>query len=805
MELQLPTLPPYEWGKLYNAAINMDTHLPGVKLDTTTTTTLTEYGFDVLNGAQDIIAHVSVAAGDEWEWGHTVWAQAVCDAPHIKSTQSSDWINTLQPTMHVISSTNLASGDPVGLRQVPDRPDLDGVGATLIDGASPDHQLVQPRPICSIGNETQLEKPILVPAECVRPLPNWPLLGISLACLHAFSNAFGLVDREQVLQRDAFNASTEDVCNRIVKPLTEGQGESLASILQRCSRAVDPESGTSWVGRPTVFVSHARKYRFVDLLYTVNDYAADIWSDTEDYFWIDIFSQYQHWIGDVGSEARAVNWDVVFQLTIPQCRHTCFVLSPWDAPLPLQRAWMLWEALITLNVPSTRFAVRLPPPEMMRLMQAMHVKDFELISRTLIDVDSRKATCYTSDDEAMIHSAIGQSVGHAELNQRISGELREWIQHHVARGLQLVRSEGRMGLAGMPFNMGKTLLELGDLNGAEELFRELVEARRSAWGGTHKHTLTAMNGLLQVMQKKSSFEEAYTIATELLQLTCSAHGKHSQEALLCLNNLAAVQRRRGNRQSLIATQTEVVDTMRQVHGSRHEHTLAAITNLASLLKDQADYAGAGALYGEVLIARIEDRGERHPDTLLAKLHVASLQTKQGDHATASAAASEVLGISREAFGQKHKLTINATTVLAQCLQNQEGRRSEAIALYRELLQTRRELVSGGSEEMFRAMRTLIGLLRSNGDLEDSISLRRELVEAHDRIHGTTHEKTQKAASELAGALQKAGKKEEARALAERHYLVSKTKRQTKRQTPEDPEEGAAGGTSMAQDAMQDSD
>ena len=109
-------------------------------------------------------------------------------------------------------------------------------------------------------------------------------------------------------------------------------------------------------------------------------------------------SQYQHWTGDVGSAARPVNWDVVFQLTIPMCRRTCFVLAPWEAPLPLQRAWMLWEALITLASPSTHLAVVVPPAEMIGFLRALQDDDIDKIESTLTEVDSRKAVCYTPTD-----------------------------------------------------------------------------------------------------------------------------------------------------------------------------------------------------------------------------------------------------------------------------------------------------------------------------------------------------------------------------------------------------------------------
>jgi hypothetical protein len=114
------------------------------------------------------------------------------------------------------------------------------------------------------------------------------------------------------------DATTEDVCERVCKPLTETAGDSLAACLVRLFR---------------------------DLIDTVCVHVSSLPEEEHErhYVWLDIFSQYQHWIGDVGTAQRPCNWDVVFQLTTAAIGHTCLVFAPWRDAVPLRRAWMLWD------------------------------------------------------------------------------------------------------------------------------------------------------------------------------------------------------------------------------------------------------------------------------------------------------------------------------------------------------------------------------------------------------------------------------------------------------------------------------
>ena len=64
-----------------------------------------------------------------------------------------------------------------------------------------------------------------MPAKSVCALPNYPFLGVSGAFLRAFTEAHaGQIDDD---------TTTEDVCERIVKPITQGAGASFAACLLR--------------------------------------------------------------------------------------------------------------------------------------------------------------------------------------------------------------------------------------------------------------------------------------------------------------------------------------------------------------------------------------------------------------------------------------------------------------------------------------------------------------------------------------------------------------------------------------------
>ena len=133
----------------------------------------------------------------------------------------------------------------------------------------------------------------------------------------------------------------------------------------------DPETA-SYVGTPNVFVSHAWQYNFLELLDALGEFVGapkqelaglldDEYHDslfdtidtdldsarqrTEIFFWFDCFVIDEHATQSLTQEW----WKTTFTECIARIGHTVMVLSPWNAPIPLTRAWCLWEIYSTVK------------------------------------------------------------------------------------------------------------------------------------------------------------------------------------------------------------------------------------------------------------------------------------------------------------------------------------------------------------------------------------------------------------------------------------------------------------------------
>jgi hypothetical protein len=214
--------------------------------------------------------------------------------------------------------------------------------------------------------------------------------------------------------------TTEDLCNVIIKP---------ATLAQRCAfldtlRGRTDSSGKSATGKATVFVSHAWRYRVNDVINTMLDFASAN-PDTDHYFWFDIFVNNQH--------AEGLNhpfewWCSTFKDNIAAIGKVLLVMTPWDAPIPLTRAWCLWEIYCALELEQqgkAQLLVRLPGNQRAAFLAGVK-EDYADVMKALAAVDAEKAQAHSTQDRENILGAVRGSVGFAKLNSAVSGRLRDW-------------------------------------------------------------------------------------------------------------------------------------------------------------------------------------------------------------------------------------------------------------------------------------------------------------------------------------------------------------------------------------------
>jgi hypothetical protein len=118
--------------------------------------------------------------------------------------------------------------------------------------------------------------------------------------------------------------TTTDVSNIFVKPQTENRLCSYCEMLESQHHPA--------VGIATVFISHAWKYLFLDVICALEYHFRD---QPDIIIWFDLFSNNQHIANNLDFSA----WCETFKSAIKQFGHTVMVLAPWSDPIPLTRGW----------------------------------------------------------------------------------------------------------------------------------------------------------------------------------------------------------------------------------------------------------------------------------------------------------------------------------------------------------------------------------------------------------------------------------------------------------------------------------
>ena len=205
--------------------------------------------------------------------------------------------------------------------------------------------------------------------------------------------------------------TTTDVCEAIVKPAT------LACKSSYCDMMVDQGHGA--VGTAVVFISHAWKYKFLDVVDALKSH----FKATPDIIvWFDLFSNNQH---------KAVSldfdwWCGVFMSAIADFRHVVMLLSPWGDPISLKRAWCLFEAYCSAKT-KCKFEVALSGDEKQQFIEAVIADAEKHVNNMLSKIDCEQSECYKPEDRDKIFDVVRREVSFGKINSMVFEQLRSWV------------------------------------------------------------------------------------------------------------------------------------------------------------------------------------------------------------------------------------------------------------------------------------------------------------------------------------------------------------------------------------------
>ena len=186
----------------------------------------------------------------------------------------------------------------------------------------------------------------------------FPNLGVKLSFVDAFIEDCGGLEALD-------GVSTIDLCEYFVKPVTAKSQSSYCDLLHK----MDHPS----VGTPNVFISHAWKFVFLDVVTILRHHFRD---EPDVTVWFDVFSCNQH----VPIEVTSTWLNESFKKGIGNIGRTILVLGSLEHPLSLHRSWCLYEMYCTAQTDS-KFEVAMTSSHLAKFMEEVSRDDRQVLTK----------------------------------------------------------------------------------------------------------------------------------------------------------------------------------------------------------------------------------------------------------------------------------------------------------------------------------------------------------------------------------------------------------------------------------------
>ncbi|WP_433056498.1 tetratricopeptide repeat protein [Dactylosporangium sp. CS-033363] len=235
----------------------------------------------------------------------------------------------------------------------------------------------------------------------------------------------------------------------------------------------------------------------------------------------------------------------------------------------------------------------------------------------------------------------------------------------------------------------------GQLQEAEEAYREIVDARAHALGWDHPDTLTARDQHATVLRDLDRLAEALVECDEALTARVRILGEDHPDTLTSRSHLATIYHQLGDLNRAEAEHQRVLESRTSVLGANHQETLISRSNLAKVYQDMGELDRAIDEHRTVMRARARLLGPEHRDTLMSRSLLASALHHAGRLPDAEGEHRAVLGSRLRLLGPVHLDTAVSRHRLASVLHDL-GRLDEAITEYRAAQAVYAELLGASS-------------------------------------------------------------------------------------------------------------
>jgi tetratricopeptide (TPR) repeat protein len=474
-----------------------------------------------------------------------------------------------------------------------------------------------------------------------------------------------LLDQLSQYKNQILHKSTRQVCELLIKPFTFSKKISLAAHWKG-------EYPTR-IGNPQYFISHAWDYSFQDLLKTLENYFKEEKEGDRNciFIWLDLICVNQHQTKTYDNSF----WLSTFQNAIARIGKTIMVLSPWDDPVPLTRAWCIWELYCTLQQETYYFDIA-----MTRKSEKTFIKDMEddpmHINAMLAAIDCRSSKCAKVEDREAIHAVIAESIGFDGLNKFIFESMRNWIIRRYEKELECRRVkylENPEKVVTSLNSMGRLYQHQGNYEKALSCFQECLKMCKSPSSTSSplipindlppeniNMIIRSLNSLAGFYSIMGDNEKALGVQNECIALQDqfpSSEAANEPARIIILNNLGLIHLGLENFEQAQEIFERCISTEKIIFVKNHHFILNCKVNLAAVLIELEDNNGALNLLKKAVKLLTNLRGENNLDTIKANEFLAKLYSREDKVNEAIELYEVCLNRKRLLLGYKHPETM----------------------------------------------------------------------------------------------------------------------------------------------------
>eukprot|EP01042_Synura_sphagnicola_P000244 gene244-252_t len=475
-------------------------------------------------------------------------------------------------------------------------------------------------------------------------------------------------------------------------------------------------AGDSDVKPAVVFISHAWKYIFLDVVEALQNHFRD---EPDAVIWFDLFSNNQHLAPNLDFHW----WGYTFKSAIAEFGRTVMVMAPWSNPIPLTRAWCLFEVYCTVETKS-RFEVAMSSAEHFGFIHDVSTS-YAVVDQMIGDVDVRRSKASNPEDKMKIFDAVRTTVGFDRVNSTVLNVMRSWVVGTLETAMK--DEQGELEQARLQCTLGWILRKQGQYDRALPLSLSSLVTRVEKLEEDHPDTLTSMNSLAVLYKSKKDYDSALPLYLWCLHMRKQKLGEDHPDTLDTMNNLAGLYKSKKDYDSALSLYLQCLKLRMKTLGEDHLDTITTMNNLAAFYKSKGDYTSALPLYQQCLAIREDKLGQDHPDTLTSVNNLAALYYSKKDYSSALPLYRQCLEMQKEKLGEDHPDTLTSMNNLAALFYSKKDY-AQALPLYLKCLEMREKKLGQNHPDTLDTMNNLAGLYKSAGqELEER---KRKLEETH---------------------------------------------------------------------------